>query len=504
MDWKQRSLQINGRDTAWYWLAFFTVLVAGSLALLWLADRYAPNRPVSYDDPLQNFKYGSIGTDMDNGLPLEIVRLLPRIFPEYLPDDDSPRDYRAFGLIQEDGQSMPIGFSVRRRIIDLTGPNCAICHTGKINTPSHPQGLVIHGMPSNTADLQAFFSFLFKCAEDWRFNPDYLTSAIAQERSLSAVEKTVYKLIIPVLQGQLLARKAKLQTYFTDTSDHPRWGPGRVDTFNTFKFDQFAALYHSKTISPGELYGTVDMPPIWNQDKREGLWLHWDGNNDSVNERNFSAALAAGASRENLDDMEQQLYQLVDWIKTSLKPPPYPFPINNTLVERGKTIYRQYCFDCHDFNGSQVGTVVPLEQINTDRGRLDSYTDEFREIQRAYTAGHNWAFTRFRKTAGYANMPLDGLWARAPYLHNGAVPTLRDLLKPAGQRPASFYIGDTDYDPDKVGFRHDRSIASDGRALMRLDTALRGNGNYGHDGERYGTELDDGDKLALLEYLKTL
>jgi hypothetical protein len=78
------------------------------------------------------------------------------------------------------------------------------------------------------------------------------------------------------------------------------------------------------------------------------------------------------------------------------------------------------------------------------------------------------------------------------------------LLKPADLRPASFYIGGTEYDPGKVGFRHDRPVASDGRALMRLDTALRGNGNYGHEGERYGTGLDDDDKLALLEYLKTL
>lgn len=504
MDWQHRSRQTRGRDSAWYWLAFFIVLVAGSLALLWLADRYAPNRPVSYDDPMETFKYGSIGTDMDNGLPLEIVRILPRVFPEYLPDDDSPRDYRAFGMIQEDGHPMPIGFSVRRQIIDLTGPNCAICHTGKITTPSHPQGQVIYGMPSNTTDLQAFFSFLFACAEDWRFNPDYLITEMEQERALGAIEKTLYKLVIPVLQGQLLARKAKLLTYFADNPDHPRWGPGRVDTFNTFKFDQFAALYHGKTISAEELYGTVDMPPIWNQDKREGLWLHWDGNNDSVKERNFSAALAAGASRNNLDSMEQQLYQLVDWIKASLKPPAYPFPINKTLAAHGKEIYRQYCFDCHDFNGSQVGTVVPLDEINTDRGRLDSYTSAFRKIQRKYTVGHRWAFTRFRKTGGYANMPLDGLWARAPYLHNGSVPTLSDLLQATENRPASFYIGDTNYDPEKVGFSHDRPIANDGRKLMRLDTALRGNGNYGHEGEQYGTELKDDDKHALLEFLKTL
>jgi len=184
--------------------------------------------------------------------------------------------------------------------------------------------------------------------------------------------------------------------------------------------------------------------------------------------------------------------------------PSYPFPINETLAARGKTIYRQYCFDCHDFDGSQVGTVVPLEQINTDRRRLDSYTDAFRVIQREYTAGHDWAFTHFRKTDGYANMPLDGLWARAPYLHNGSVPTLSDLLKSADQRPVSFYIGDTDFDPHKVGFRHDRPVASDGRKLMRLDTTLSGNGNYGHEGEQYGTGLEDDDKRALLEYLKKL
>ena len=101
-------------------------------------------------------------------------------------------------------------------------------------------------------------------------------------------------------------------------------------------------------------------------------------------------------------------------------------------------------------------------------------------------------------------MPLDGLWARAPYLHNGSVPTLNDLLEPAEQRPVSFFIGDTVYDQENVGFRHDSPVADDGRRLMRLDTTLRGNGNHGHEGEPYGTALADDDKQALLEYLKTL
>ena len=58
-------------------------------------------------------------------------------------------------------------------------------------------------------------------------------------------------------------------------------------------------------------------------------------------------------------------------------------------------------------------------------------------------------FSHFRKTFGYANSPLDGVWLRAPYLHNGSVPTLRDLLEPSDQRPKTFYRGYDVYDQRK-------------------------------------------------------
>ena len=61
--------------------------------------------------------------------------------------------------------------------------------------------------------------------------------------------------------------------------------------------------------------------------------------------------------------------------------------------------------------------------------------------------GKPWAFSQFRKTQGYANMPLDGLWLRAPYLHNGSVPDLRALLFPE-ERPAAFYRAYDVYDWD--------------------------------------------------------
>src|SRR4029078_12994095 len=61
-------------------------------------------------------------------------------------------------------------------------------------------------------------------------------------------------------------------------------------------------------------------------------------------------------------------------------------------------------------------------------------------------------FSHFRKTYGYANMPLDGLWVRAPYLHNGSVRNIRPLLEPAADRPTVFYIGYDVYDFDNLGF----------------------------------------------------
>ena len=107
-------------------------------------------------------------------------------------------------------------------------------------------------------------------------------------------------------------------------------------------------------------------------------------------------------------------------------------------------------------------------------------------------------FSHFRKTNGYANMPLDGFWLRAPYLHNGSVPDLRALLFPE-ERPAVFFRGYDVYDWDRVGFVSRGASAE--REGVPFDTSLPGNASTGH---RYGADLPTADKLALLEYLKTL
>jgi hypothetical protein len=112
--------------------------------------------------------------------------------------------------------------------------------------------------------------------------------------------------------------------------------------------------------------------------------------------------------------------------------------------------------------------------------------------------GKPWRFSHFRKTNGYANAPLDGLWLRAPYLHNGSVPTLRALLFPE-TRPAQFYRAYDVYDWNDVGFVSNGPDAA--REGVLFDTRLKGNSNAGH---VYGQQLTPAQREDLLEYLKTL
>jgi hypothetical protein len=100
---------------------------------------------------------------------------------------------------------------------------------------------------------------------------------------------------------------------------------------------------------------------------------------------------------------------------------------------------------------------------------------------------------------GYVVSFLDGIWLRAPYLHNGSVPTLHDLLDPVDKRPTVFYRGYDVYDQKKVGFVSSGSEAK--RVGTRFDVNERGSSNRGHE---FGVTLSHKDKKALVEYLKTL
>ena len=467
-----------------------------------------------HDDIAEHFKYGSIGAEPESGLPYKLWMALPYLFPD---EFGGRTDYAAFGFLYEteDGapRDLPIGIARRRVMgVDLVWFNCAVCHTGTVReAPDAPRRIVL-GMPSNNLDLNRFIDVLLATADDPRLGADEVFAAIERSgQSLGVIEKLLWRYsVLPRVREALLLRRLRLAPVL---AAQPAWGPGRVDTFNPYKAVQLEPPM--LPLSSREAIGAADFPAIFLQGPREGMSLHWDGNNPSLAERNLSAALGAGVTPETVD--HDAIERVADWL-LDLTPPPSPLETDDQAAAAGKAIYMRDCASCHGyladdgtyvFEGEALGTVEPIGRIGTDRRRLDSYTEAFRDRQLGELfAGTPYQFKFFVKTDGYANLPLDGLWLRAPYLHNGSVPTLADLLEPPSRRPPAFRRGSDVLDAERGGFRAPPCPAAGsdgdgagglGEAGFCFRTRLPGNGNGGHD---YGTGLSDADKAALLAYLR--
>jgi hypothetical protein len=292
-------------------------------------------------------------------------------------------------------------------------------------------------------------------------------------------------------------------------------------------------------------------------------WLQWGANTNSVMERNIGQALGVGAifdartgrssvRLENLHRMEQLTYKL--------RPPPWPAafpPIDQARAARGKARFVEYCAPCHQsyetdgamriyklFALQEVGTdpntalnyekpvktadgrIVPfpyaaLELIKAvkqvayeERGFTRAQIDEWenRSVRKGpawdptfrapLLDSERWSDTRGRKV--YRAKTLVGIWATAPFLHNGSVPTIYDLLLPAAERPTRFPVGQHEYDPVKLGVQIDASrfTRPPGWVPFELDTRLTGNWNTGHEWKFYPS-LDDEQRYDIIEFLKT-
>ncbi len=478
----------------------------GVLVIVWVLVALRLDRPVTYDSVIEHFKYGSIGSEPGVSLLRPVGGALPPYWVfKALPSvchDKLPGGYASLGFVVEPGHDLPIGVSRRRRLgIDQVGLNCAVCHTGTVrDTPSSTPRAVL-GMPAHQLDLQRFIEFALDCTLDNRLTADSVRATFPSRDGPSRVERALFRAgLVDRLKIQTLEQRNRIAPILGDRG--PRWGRGRVDTFNPYKAIQFN--WNLDQLPEQERIGAADFPSLWNQRPREGMNMHWDGDNDSVDERNLSAGLGAGITPVTVD--HAGLKRVRDWIWT-LPPPKYPYSIDASVAARGAAVYAQQCTTCHADNrfrdgittGTGVGHVVPISLVGTDRHRLDSYTSVFAANQYALFPQSSFRFTHFRKTNGYANQPLDGIWARAPYLHNGSVPTLRDLLDEPAKRPRVFYRGYDVFDQARVGFVSDVPDEN-GRPFFRYDVSIPGNGNGGH---TYGTTLSDDDKRAVIEYLKT-
>jgi mono/diheme cytochrome c family protein len=478
-------------------------LIVAVLAVLALAgglfayDHFFREEPAPYfASDEEHFLYGSIGTEAEQGVPYWIWLVLPRVFPEHLP---RPGGYASLGLLGVDGHEMPIGFSKVTVGFPRVGINCAVCHAASLRvTPTDPPTIYAGGPSHQTAEQQ-YLRFLFACAADPRFTADTLLAEIARNVTFSTIDSLLYRfVIIPGTKRALL----QLQDRDAWMNRNPDWGRGRIDPFNPVKFTTLKQPVDS-TI------GNSDMVPLWNLKQHAGYAYHWDGLNTNLKEVVLSSAIGDGATVkwvdrdnrkwDNTDPREMSSLRRIQNFIEGVPAPKYPFPVDRGLAAEGSQIYADHCASCHAPGGGRTGTIVPATEVGTDRHRLEMWTPASATAYNAYGEGHDWKFSHFRTTNGYVSVPLDGVWLRAPYLHNGSVPNLEALLEPVDRRPSRFWRGYDVYDPVQVGFVTDGPAAQ--AAGTSYDTAQPGNSNAGH---TYGTDLPPQDKRALLEFLKTL
>jgi mono/diheme cytochrome c family protein len=481
------------KKSGWKIALLLVAVVAGvGAAIGWykfLREEQQPDWVTATPD--MRFKYGSIGAEHDAGIPYWIFFVLPRMFPEKLP---GPGGYASLGVAWEQGQELPIGFTKKTIGFSRVANNCASCHTASYRRSANDNPVFIPTGPNHTLDLQAFFRFVVDCARDPRFNADEIMSEIALVYDLPLLDRLIYRyVLIPITKKRLLEREQQFKWVYH--KEFPLWGRGRDDAMNLTK-------YFLLNWSMDNSIGPTDMPSVWNLKKykpEKGMLMNLAG--DSHDARSVIIDSALGLLNAEPHDREDFLAQ-IDWLVEYLSEKQahkYPFPIDQTLAEDGKAVFDNNCARCHA--SERTGTRVPVAEVGTDAERLKTWSKK--AAIESNKVVRNFGIERpglvENEPSGYIAAFLDGIWLRAPYLHNGSVPSLRDMLKPARERPKVFYRGYDVYDPENVGFVTQGPQAE--RVGTKYDVSARSNGNQGHE---FGTNLSARDKDALIEYLKTL
>jgi hypothetical protein len=254
-----------------------------------------------------------------------------------------------------------------------------------------------------------------------------------------------------------------------------------------------------------------DVPAWWLLKKKKTMYF--TGGADTRSVRSIMQFMMSPLNFPSaIHKAEDDFKDILEYIK-SIEAPKYPLKVDAKLAAQGELLFKQNCAKCHGTYGEKwtyPNKIIPLKEIGTDPRRFEGITRKFGEYyaQSWFAQGEHGMPI---ETDGYQAPPLDGIWATAPYFHNGSVPTLYGVLN-SKARPTLFrrtFRTDRDvYDEKHVGWKVNvlerlpaRETMSDREFREFYDTRIPGRGNQGH---TYGDKLSDAERFALIEYLKTL
>lgn len=378
-------------------------------------------------------------------------------------------------------ENIPYGYSanIADNGVEIVAPNCLTCHAGYVN------GEFVLGLGDNAFDYtldqslasdfldQSVISLYTEDSPEW-------DAYFPFTRGIRATSKDLVTDVVGVNPADKLA--LVLATH--RNPDDLTWSDERL-------FDV-----------PTEVI-PADVPAWWLLKKKNAMFTTGIGRGD------FSRIMMASSVlvlRDSLEarQIDERFVDVLAFIN-SLEAPKYPNTIDTDLAAEGQILFADNCSNCHGTYGaneSYPNLLVNHDVIQTDPHLADSaYGEE--EFGGWYnnswfSKGANPAYVQ--KTDGYVAPPLDGVWATAPYLHNGSVPTL-ELLLDSDNRPIYWDkpLTSETYNLEEVGIDFVEQTSK--LSKYTYNTNKKGYSNSGH---RFGDHLSKNQRKAVIEYLKTL
>lgn len=384
------------------------------------------------------------------------------------PEDRRKMAFSRYGLTpRPDDPTKPLQY-----VVDDKGVwtmNCFACHGGQVG------GKVIPGLPNSRFALQTL-------------TDDTRAVKLLNNKPLGRMD--VGSLIVPLGTSN-------------GTTNAVMFGVALMN------FRDVELNVHKDRLPPKMTHHDMDAPPWWHFKRKD--FLYADAFAAKGHRGLMQFMLVPQNGPEKFKEWEEEFRDVFAYIE-SVQPPKYPYAIDQPLAAKGRLAFNRVCADCHGQYGDDVAKenrwpakVIPLDEVTTDPVRLQALNATQRN---AY--GSSW-FTDFGKLPninepkGYVAQPLDGIWASAPYLHNGSVPTLYHLLH-KHERPVVWKRSETGYDQKLVGLEIETYKAlpktmPGWERRQYFNAGEFGKSSSGHD---FPDALSDEEKTAVLEYLKTL
>lgn len=367
--------------------------------------------------------------------------------------------------------------------VDVVAPNCLQCHAESLN------GQLVIGLGSHTANYTQDIASVAVLAGGIIHDP---------------VERVEYEKLRDRLQA--IAPYVVTRTIGVNPADNLA-----AVLFAHRDNDTLAWSNDWILPPPPQVVVPVDVPPWWRMQKKHAMFYDGAGRGDH-------ARIMMTASTLCIDTVDEAraidaYFPDVRAYLLSITPPAWPDAIDQPRAAAGKVVFERACASCHGTYGAPAdeeypNLVVSLDEVGTDPVLASGAAQFAGDYVRWFNRSFFGELSFLAPAPGYVAPPLDGIWATAPFLHNGSVPTLAALLE-SSTRPTYFTrsFSTSDYDEAALGWRftpqatgQDAESDPDRRARI-YDTTQLGYGNGGHTfGDALGTE----ERTALLEYLKTL